>query len=167
MQTGTDTHLDEFRDKSLIAALKYAARKADVILLPRVLPVDDNLDLAIKEVASRVPVVCASGNDGIAELAYPARLQETIAVGACNNRGYRSTYSQYGKVPDPDGGVDVVAPSNDIPVEDRELVRLDLEEAKDRTVKIGSAVPPSKPSVLTTTKGNAAYSENELSAEVL
>src|SRR4051812_3450134 len=55
-------------------------------------------------------------------LVHPASMRETIAVGACNDRGYRSTYSQYGE------GLDIVAPSNDVMVDDRSQVRLDTDE---------------------------------------
>ncbi len=58
---------------------------------------------------ARVPVVCASGNNGTGSVIYPACLEETIAVGACNEKGWRATYSQYGR------GLDLVAPSNDVP----------------------------------------------------
>jgi subtilisin family serine protease len=66
------------------------------------------LHAAVREVAKRKPIVCASGNNGTGSLIYPACLAETVAVGACNEKGYRSTYSQYG------AGLDVVAPSSDI-----------------------------------------------------
>ena len=72
---------------------------------------------AISEVATRVPVVCASGNNGTGSVIYPACLEATIAVGACNEKGWRSTYSQYGR------GLDLVAPSNDVPARSRTLVR--------------------------------------------
>jgi subtilisin family serine protease len=124
-----------FELRSLIAALKHAEENAHVILLPRVLPRDKELEAELRIVASHVPVVCACGNDGTPQLAYPAALPETIAVGACNNRGYRSTYSQYGRVPETGRQIDVVACSNDIPVEDRELVRLDMEEVGLRELK--------------------------------
>jgi subtilisin family serine protease len=166
--------------KSLIAAVKYAGRVGQLILMPRSLPwVDppraqgaedgeqppapeaaenehpslrqavhpraqeiwqklnetdgeafwralDNksehelsaiLFAAISEVAARVPVVCASGNNGTASLIYPACLEATIAVGACNEKGRRSTYGQYGR------GLDLVAPSNDVPARSESLVR--------------------------------------------
>ena len=45
-----------------------------------------------------IPVVVSAGNDGGAALQYPARLvadkcQHLIVVGACNARGFRSSYS--------------------------------------------------------------------------
>jgi len=121
---------------SLIAAIEYAGKEevGDVILMPRYLPEpDDELppegkpglkDLrdAIQNLAKKKPVVCASGNNGKRELIYPASLPEVIAVGACNDRGYRSSYSNYGE------GLTVVAPSNDIADLHRGLIRLDADE---------------------------------------
>ncbi|MGF7206630.1 subtilisin family serine protease [Skermanella aerolata] len=119
---------------SLIAALDYSREHGDVILMPRYLPLDDetpvlkgkpnsrDLRNAVERLAREKPVVCASGNNGRAELVYPASLDDVIAVGACNDRGYRSTYSQYGK------GLTLVAPSNDVPEKHSGLVRLDLDE---------------------------------------
>lgn len=115
-----------FEVDSLIDALEYAATVGDVLLLPRFLREDDRLTAALTDIGSRMPIVCASGNDGRSSLIYPARLPCTIAVGACNEKGYRSTYSQYGD------GLDVVAPSNDVPIETRNLVRLDRETVTER-----------------------------------
>jgi subtilisin family serine protease len=115
-----------FETRSLIKALDYARGVGDVILVPRYLPESPELSEKISEIAREVPVVCASGNDGTNFLVHPASLEGTIAVGACNEKGYRSTYSQYGE------GLDVVAPSNDLPVEDAAVVRLDLDEANFR-----------------------------------
>jgi subtilisin family serine protease len=80
----------------------------------------------IVEVARKIPVVCASGNSGLKTLAYPASIQETIAVGACNEEGFRSTYSQYGD------GLDVVAPSNDVAIDNRNLFREEDTHEKRR-----------------------------------
>ncbi len=133
--------------KSLINALKYAACVGDVILMPRYLPTSQELSDTISAIARELPIVCASGNDGTGSLVYPACLPETIAVGACNDKGYRSTYSQYG------AGLDVVAPSNDLAVEDATVVRLDLDEAnfrvraeEERQARLsGDPPPPSQP----------------------
>src|SRR4051812_36749828 len=88
---------------SLIAAIEYAGEDevGDVILMPRYLPEPDDepqpkgkpgagdLRDAIRNLAKKKPVVCASGNNGKKELIYPASLPEVIAIGACNDRGYR------------------------------------------------------------------------------
>jgi subtilisin family serine protease len=115
-----------FETRSLINALEYARGVGDVILVPRYLPESPELSRKIAEIAREVPVVCASGNDGTDFLVHPATIEGTIAVGACNEKGYRSTYSQYGE------GLDVVAPSNDLAVEDATVVRLDVDEANFR-----------------------------------
>jgi subtilisin family serine protease len=127
-----------FRIDCLINALRYAREYSDVILMARYLPDPDDvrteageasvaqLENEIRETATRVPVVCASGNDGISRLVYPASLKETISVGACNDRGYRSTYSQFGD------GLDCVAPSNDLTIFNSDLIRIDTDEADIR-----------------------------------
>jgi subtilisin family serine protease len=105
------------------------------------------LQMAIRDVAKRVPIICASGNDGMRSLIYPACLPETVAVGACNEKGYRSTYSQFGK------GLDLVAPSNDLAVEDADVIRLDLDEAnfrvraeEERSARLNNhPIPPNRP----------------------
>ena len=56
-------------------------------------------------------------------------------MGACNDKGYRSTYSQYG------AGLDVAAPSNDLAVQDATVVRLDLDEADFRVRARGGGAP--------------------------
>ena len=123
-----------FEEKSLLAALDYAAKNGEVLLLPRFLPRSDKLDEALNRIAASMPVVCAAGNESLAAMTYPAYLDSVIAVGACNDRGYRSTYSNIGgrKVDGgkPSRGPDVVAPSNDVPVENRTIVRLDRDEAR-------------------------------------
>ena len=115
-----------FETRSLINALEYARDVGDVILIPRYLPESAELSAMISAVAREVPIVCASGNDGTDFLVHPASLEGTVAVGACNEKGYRATYSQYGP------GLDLVAPSNDLAVEDADVVRLDLDEANVR-----------------------------------
>ena len=130
-----------FEPAVLEAAIEYAGKVGDVILMPRYLPrvpvsnvydtrrLNDQLhqlEATLRRIARLKPVVCAAGNDGTSSLVYPASLEETIAVGACNEKGYRSTYSQYGK------GLDVVAPSNDGSVEDRTMIRLDPDDRRRR-----------------------------------
>jgi len=124
---------------SLIAAIEYAGEEeiGDVILMPRCLPeLDDepppkgkpgaeDLRDAIRNLAKKKPVVCASGNNGKGRLIYPASLPEVIAIGACNDLGYRSSYSNYSQYGE---GLTAVAPSNDIVDLHRGLIRLDIEE---------------------------------------
>lgn len=132
-----------------IKALLYAAANADIILLPRSLPRDADpalhngngatpeishdtsngqterkywqlLHNVVTEIAVRCPLICAAGNDGTQRLVYPANISETLAVGACNEFGYRSTYSNFGE------NLDLVAPSNDSPVRTRQFTRSDV-----------------------------------------
>jgi serine protease len=49
-------------------------------------------------------VVAASGNDGVYGVAYPARTQNAVAVGATTEHGCLAYYSNYGS------GIDLVAP---------------------------------------------------------
>lgn len=115
--------------RSLANALRYAARSGDVVLLPRFLERTSEVEAALGEAAAHVPIVCAAGNDGRSRLIFPASDARTISVGACNAKGWRSTYSQYG------AGLDVVAPSNDVPIEDRDLIRYDLDMARGRVLE--------------------------------
>ena len=135
-----------FEPAALEAALEYAANVGDIILLPRYLPrasVDKaetdlserekerkkelrSLERTLCRIAKEKPVVCAAGNDGKKGLVFPACLPETIAVGACNEKGWRSTYSQYGE------NLDVVALSNDVLIETKGFVRLDKDEVERR-----------------------------------
>ena len=53
------------------------------------------------------PVIFSSGNGGISNVAYPARLPSCLAVGATDLGGFRWDYSQYGPE------LDLVAPSSE------------------------------------------------------
>lgn len=129
-----------FDVRSWISILLLAGASADVVLLPRSLPrivdpddaevdaavfggvgVDqtdvERLRAVVDAVAKRRPLIAAVGNSGSARLAYPARLPSVIAVGALNHKGYRSSFSNYGE------GLDLVAPSNDMPGRDRNFDR--------------------------------------------
>ena len=56
----------------------------------------------------RGSVVCAAtGNEYLRRIGFPSSNEFVVAVGACNDRGVRSAYSNYGK------GLDLVAPSDD------------------------------------------------------
>jgi serine protease len=92
--------------------VRYAARRgADVINLslefsPEVTAGDiPELLSAIRYARSRGTVVVgASGNEGHATVAYPARAGDVLAVGATTERGCRSDFSNEGR------GLDIVAP---------------------------------------------------------
>lgn len=85
--------------------------------------------------AKSMPIVCAAGNGGFNGLSFPASLPDTIAVGAVNELGWRSTYSQFGK------GLDVVAPSSDAQLISKEAHRVRVcasdKEAEKRLKKSG------------------------------
>lgn len=62
---------------------------------------------------SGVTIVCASGNDNVSQLAYPACYSNTIAVGASNqSNGRRSVSNSQGS--NYGSGLDLVAPGKDI-----------------------------------------------------
>ena len=92
--------------------VRYAARRgADVINLslefsPEVSAGDiPELLSAIRYARSRGTVVVgASGNEGHATVAYPARAGDVLAVGATTERGCLSDFSNEGR------GLDIVAP---------------------------------------------------------
>ena len=56
-----------------------------------------------------IPVVCAAGNDAGAGVAYPARFDQAVAVGACDRRGRAARFSPAGL------GVDCLFPGVRIP----------------------------------------------------
>ena len=62
-----------------------------------------------------VTIVCASGNDGMGAVAYPAAYDDyCIAVGATRYDESRSSYSNYGS------SLDIVAPGGDVDVDQNE-----------------------------------------------
>jgi subtilisin family serine protease len=75
-------------------------------------------------VSRGTPIICAAGNSGEAGLAYPASLSLSegdngiISVGAINNAGYRSSFSNYGE------GLSLTAPSDDASVFNRYQIRM-------------------------------------------
>jgi subtilisin family serine protease len=94
-------------------AIRYASRHADVLScswgVARHPDIESALEYAVtRGRRGRGSVICAAtGNDGNPRLDFPSSHASVIAVGACNDRGKRSRYSNYGK------GIDLVAPSDD------------------------------------------------------
>jgi subtilisin family serine protease len=94
-------------------AIRYAAQHADVLScswgVARHPDIERAIDFAVERGrGGRGSVVCvATGNDGESRIGFPSTHEKAIAVGACNDRGRRSSYSNYGT------GTDIVAPSND------------------------------------------------------
>ncbi|WP_209597790.1 S8 family serine peptidase [Ruegeria sp. HKCCSP351] len=86
------------------------------------------LHKVVEWVSTKIPVVCAAGNDGRSELIYPASLSGDpangiISVGAVNYNGYRSGYSNYS------ADLTVSAPSDDGEIYNRYQIRLDRDAA--------------------------------------
>jgi subtilisin family serine protease len=94
-------------------AIRYASRHADVLSCSwgtaRHPDIESAIDFAVtKGRRGRGSVVCvATGNEYSRRIGFPSTHESAIAVGACNDRGRRSKYSNYGK------GIDIVAPSSD------------------------------------------------------
>ncbi|MDJ0507843.1 MAG: S8 family serine peptidase [Crocosphaera sp.] len=90
---------------------EWAAEHGDIISCSWSISPNNTLSAAIRKVISSgrngkgIPVFCATGNDGVTPIYYPASMAETIAVGASTNQDRRAFYSSYGQ------GIDFVAPS--------------------------------------------------------
>lgn len=93
-------------------AIRYAGQKADVISASWSTPPSSDIEQAIKDVVrtgrggNGTVVFVATGNDSRPKISFPASVPESIAVGASNNMGWRSSYSNHGE------GLDFVAPSS-------------------------------------------------------
>jgi subtilisin-like proprotein convertase family protein/subtilisin family serine protease len=99
----------------LADAIRYAGQKADVLSNSWGTSPSSNVSQAIKDVirigrgGKGCPVFVATGNTdpvGNDYISFPSSVPEAIAVGASNNQGVLSYYSDYGE------GIDFVAPSN-------------------------------------------------------
>jgi subtilisin family serine protease len=94
-------------------AIRYAAQHADVLScswgVARHPDIESAIDYAAKRGRrGRGAVVCvATGNEHASRIGFPSTHEHAIAVGACNDRGRRSSYSNFG------AGIDIVAPSDD------------------------------------------------------
>jgi subtilisin family serine protease len=94
-------------------AIRYAGRHADVLSCSWGVARHPDIESAIDYAArtgrrGRGAVVCvATGNDHLSRIGFPSTHEQAIAVGACNDRGRRSAYSNFGQ------GIDIVAPSDD------------------------------------------------------
>ena len=88
----------------LADAIRYAAQHADVLScswgVARHPDIESAIDYAVERGrGGRGSVVCvATGNDGESRIGFPSTHDNAIAVGACNDRGRRSTCSNYGTV---------------------------------------------------------------------
>jgi subtilisin family serine protease len=94
-------------------AIRYSSQHADVLSCSWSVARHPDIDSAIEFATrrgrrGRGAIVCAaSGNDGHARIDFPSSSRFAVAVGACNDRGVRSSYSNYGN------GLAAVAPSDD------------------------------------------------------
>ena len=94
-------------------AIRYASLNADVLSCSWGTPRQAAIESAMEFAATRgrggkgAPVFVATGNEYSTRIGFPASSEFAIAVGACNDRGVRSKYSNYGK------GISIVAPSSD------------------------------------------------------
>ena len=90
----------------------WATAHGDIISCSWTLSPNNTLSDAIRRAARQgregmgIPIFCATGNDRLDVIGYPANLPATIAIGASTNQDVRADYSQYGP------GIDFVAPSS-------------------------------------------------------
>lgn len=94
-------------------AIRYAAHHADVLSCSWDAARHPDIESALRYAATRgrrgrgSVVFAASGNESKGRIGFPASNEFVVAVGACNDRGVRSAYSNFGE------GLDLVAPSSD------------------------------------------------------
>ena len=94
-------------------AIRYASTHADVLSCSWGVARHPDIESAIAFAVSRGrrgrgSVVCAAtGNRRESKIGFPSSNELVIAVGACNDDGVRSSYSNFGT------GIDLVAPSDD------------------------------------------------------
>ena len=94
-------------------AIRYAATHADVISCSWGVAPSPDIESAIRYAVTRGrggrgAVVCvATGNEHASKISFPSSADDVVAVGACNDRGVHSAYSNRG------AGVTLVAPSDD------------------------------------------------------
>jgi Subtilase family len=94
-------------------AIRYAASHADVVSCSWGVAPSPDIESAMTYAVTRGrggrgSVVCvATGNEHASRIGFPSSDEHAVAVGACNDRGRHSAYSNRGQ------GVTVVAPSDD------------------------------------------------------
>jgi subtilisin family serine protease len=107
-------HADDLASDERVAdAIRYAAQYADIISCSWSSGITPDIELALADageigrVGRGTAIFCATGNEGVRRISFPASNPHTIAVGASNDQGKRATYSNYGPE------LDIVAPSSD------------------------------------------------------
>ncbi len=94
-------------------AIRYAGQHAQVLSCSWGGAPNPDLESAISDVGTNgrggrgCLVFCATGNEYVTSISHPARYEAAIGIGASNDRGRRSRYSNTGR------GIDFVAPSSD------------------------------------------------------
>ncbi len=94
-------------------AIRYASQHADILSCSWDVAQHPDIESAIQYAVSRgrrgrgSVMFAATGNESRARIGFPSSNESVVAVGACNDRGVRSSYSNYGD------GIDLVAPSDD------------------------------------------------------
>ena len=94
-------------------AIRYAATHADIISCSWAVAPHFDIETAIEYAVTRGrggrgSVVCvATGNDYKPRISFPSSDENVVAVGACNDQGRHSPYSNRGE------GISLVAPSDD------------------------------------------------------
>lgn len=97
----------------LADGIRYAGLKADVLSCSWSAAPHPDIESAIRDATERgrhghgTPVFVATGNEYASQIAFPSNHARAFAVGASNDRGRRSVYSNYGK------GLAFVGPSSD------------------------------------------------------
>jgi subtilisin family serine protease len=97
----------------LANSIRYAGQHADVISNSWGVPRNPDVESAIQDVVETgrrgkgCLVFCATGNEYSQRIGFPSNHPLALAVGASNDRGKRSKYSNRGK------GIQFVAPSDD------------------------------------------------------
>jgi subtilisin family serine protease len=112
-------------------AIRYSGQKADVISNSWAVPRNPDVESAIDDVVKTgrggkgALVFCATGNESRQAIGFPASHPSALAVGASNDQGKRSEYSNRGQ------GTQFVAPSSD-PDRDRQGITTTDVSIKNR-----------------------------------
>lgn len=115
----------------LANAIRYAGQHADVISNSWAIPRNPDVESAIQDVVKTgrrgkgCLVFCATGNESSQRIGFPSNHPLALAVGASNDQGKRSEYSNRGK------GIQFVAPSSD-PDRDRQGISTTDVSIKNR-----------------------------------
>ncbi|MGH7263808.1 MAG: S8 family serine peptidase, partial [Candidatus Rokuibacteriota bacterium] len=97
----------------LADGIRYATRHADVLSCSWTSAPHPDIESAVRDATTLgrrgrgAPLFAATGNDDTARIGFPAGDPNAFGVGASNDRGRRSRYSNHGK------GIAFVAPSSD------------------------------------------------------